>query len=427
MEKNITGLFLAACVLMSSAVFAAEFQVNTYTVSHQQLPASASDGTNYLVAWGSNGQDGDSYGVYGQIIDSSGGLVGSEFQINAYTTSNQTYPDVASSGSNYLVTWQSYGQDGTANGVYGRLINSSGGLISNEFRLNMATYSYQEHSSVASSGTTYLVTWHSQAQDGTNYSVYGRIVNSSGGLLGSEFKINTYTGTQQYPSVASDGTSYLVTWESVLQDGYGDAVYGQIVSSSGVLVGSEFQINTYTISNQSTTAIASDGTNYLVTWESNGQDGSSYGVYGRIVDSSGVMISDEFQINTYTTDYQISSSIAFDGTNYLVTWESNGQDGSNYGVYGQFVDPLGDLIGDEFQINTYTTSGQRYSSVASSGTDYLVTWSSDGQDGSGWGVYGDIVEAFPEEEPIPEPSTILLLVSTGLGLMIRRKKIKFIL
>ncbi len=67
---------------------------------------------------------------------------------------------------------------------------------------------------------------------------------------------------------------------------------------------------------------------------------------------------------------------------FVVTWGSYGQDGDFSGVYGQRYDSSGVKSGVEFQINTYTTSDQRDPSVAPlNDGGFVVTWTSDGQDG----------------------------------------------
>ena len=46
-------------------------------------------------------------------------------------------------------------------------------------------------------------------------------------------------------------------------------------------------------------------------------------------------------------------------------------------------------MGSEFRVNTYTSNDQLYSSVtALADGGFVVTWSSYGQDGSGYGIYG---------------------------------------
>ncbi|NGX62408.1 MAG: hypothetical protein K940chlam9_01905, partial [Chlamydiae bacterium] len=108
-------------------------------------------------------------------------------------------------------------------------------------------------------------------------------------------------------------------------------------------VGSEFQVNTYTTSEQQYPSVAplNDG-GFVVTWNSDGQDGDRYGVYGQRYASSGVKSGLEFQINTYTTNYQLFPSVAsLNDGGFVVTWESSGQDGDFYGVYGQRYDSSG--------------------------------------------------------------------------------------
>ena len=70
--------------------------------------------------------------------------------------------------------------------------------------------------------------------------------------------------------------------------------------------------------------------------------------------------------------------------NFVVTWSSANQDGSSCGVYGQRYDAAGTALGGEFQINTYVSSNQQYSTVAiDAAGKFVVTWSSWNEDGSG--------------------------------------------
>jgi hypothetical protein len=98
----------------------AEFQVNTYYRRDQHLAKVAMDARgNAIITWASNLQDGDGYGIYAQRYDSKGNPVGTEFQVNTYTTSFQDYPAVAMDAhGNAIITWASAGQDGDWWGVY---------------------------------------------------------------------------------------------------------------------------------------------------------------------------------------------------------------------------------------------------------------------------------------------------------------------
>ncbi len=80
--------------------------------------------------------------------------------------------------------------------------------------------------------------------------------------------------------------NFAVVWDS-FQDGSGYGVFGQHYSSSGTAQGTEFQVNTYTTSNQGSAAQGgpalaadSDG-DFVVVWASRYQDGQLDGVFGQ--------------------------------------------------------------------------------------------------------------------------------------------------
>ena len=79
----------------------------------------------------------------------------------------------------------------------------------------------------------------------------------------------------------------------------------------------------------------SDG-DFVVVWHSAAQDGSLYGVFGKRFASAGAAVGTEFQVNTFTTSYQLRGAAAMetDG-DFVVVWQSFGQDPDNYGVFGR--------------------------------------------------------------------------------------------
>jgi hypothetical protein len=98
--------------------------------------------------------------------------------------------------------------------------------------------------------------------------------------------------------------------------------------------GSEFQVNTYTTSSQSGPSVAADADgDFVVVWDSfgsSGSDSSSRSVQGQRYDSAGGAVGSEFQVNTYTTGYQFSASVAADGDgDFVVAWTSEGSSGSD--------------------------------------------------------------------------------------------------
>ncbi len=77
-----------------------------------------------------------------------------------------------------------------------------------------------------------------------------------------------------------------------------------------------------------------------------------------------------------------------DNGKYVVVWSSQNQDGSGWGVYGQCFNPNGNSRGGEFRINQTTSNDQRWANVAcDSNGNFVVTWTSENQDGTPTSVY----------------------------------------
>ena len=418
--KSIVILIFSCLLLVAQHSFSmdngyeagSEFQINTYTTNSQYLPSVAFEGlTTYMIVWSSLLQDGSSEGIFGQVLNRYFSPINTELQINEYTTSTQRVAKVSSSGSGYMVVWSSNGQDGSFHGVYGRAVDNDGSFASSEFRINTHTTDYQDYPSIASNDLNYLVTWEgADDQDGDESGIFGQFLQNDGTKTGTEFQINTYTlSSQVHSAIGCDGTNYLVVWESSGQDGSNISLYAQILGSSGARISSEFKVNTYTKGEQILPAVASNGSGYFVTWISqSGQDGSLQGIYGQILDNDGTKIGPEIQVNTYTLLNQYKPTVACNGEDYLVVWQSLDQDGDGYGVYGQFFDSTGAKIGTEFQINSYTTGHQTSVCVTASLSSFLVTWASgDDQDGNDKGIFAKYISYSGFEiTATPQPQTV---------------------
>jgi hypothetical protein len=334
-----------------------EFRANTFTTGAQEYPSisSASDGS-FVVVWMSAQQDGgygDYGGVAGQRFDSSGTPIGTEFVPSTYTTDMQNHPAVSSApDGSFVVVWYRFGNPaGNGTSIEGQRFDSAGTPVGTEFQANTNTTAGLSRPAVASAPDgSFVVVWHSIGQDGSGYSVHGQRFNNVGAPLGTEFQVNTYTtADQSIPSVsvAADG-SFVVAWMSNYQDGAGFGVEGQRFDSAGAPLGTEFQINTYTTSNQDSPRVSSapDGS-FAVVWESFAQDGNMFGIHGQRFDASGAPDGTEFQVNTYTTSQQQRPAVASaPDASFLVVWGNDGlTDGSGRSVRGQ-----------RFSIGTTTTS-----------------------------------------------------------------------
>jgi hypothetical protein len=75
---------------------------------------------------------------------------------------------------------------------------------------------------------------------------------------------------------------------------------------------------------------------FVVVWYSVGQDGSDSGAYAQAYLASGAPDGGEFRVNSYTTGYQGNATIAMNAAgDFVVSWMSRGQDGSEENIYAQ--------------------------------------------------------------------------------------------
>jgi len=251
------GLSYTKSFVINVLQISKEFQANTYTLDSQTNPsiAALNDG-GFVVTWESNDQDGSGYGIYGQRYDSSGAKNGSEFQVNTYTLDSQTNPSIAAlNDGGFLVTWDSFGQDGSANGIFSQRYDSNGARVGSEFQVNTYTSNVQTNPSIAAlNDGGFLVTWESSHQDGSNYEIYGQRYSSSGVKIGSEFQVNTnLSNSQTNPSITvlNDGR-FVVTWQSNDQDSSNYGIFGQLYNANGKAV------DLVTLSNSSPADISLD-------------------------------------------------------------------------------------------------------------------------------------------------------------------------
>jgi hypothetical protein len=404
----------------------AQFQVNTYTpnVQYRSNVATDADG-DFVVVWQSNGSPGtdtSSHSVQGQRYASDGSAQGAQFQVNTYTTNLQQRPSVAASADgDFVVVWVSLGSSETDTGDYsiqGQRYTSGGSTQGAQFQVNTYTTSFQKFPSVvADADGDFVVVWTSYGSSGidtSSASIQGQRYASNGSTQGAQFQVNTYTTSAQFaPSVAAaDDGDFVVVWGSMGSSGTDTSFYsiqGQRYASNGSAQGAQFQVNTYTTGYQSAPSVAADADgNFVVAWNSPGSSGTdpSESVQSQRYASDGSIQGVQFQVNTYTTYHQQAPSVAADGDGgFVVVWDSVGSfgtDTSQHSIQGQRYASDGSIQGGQFQVNTYTTSVQKFPSVAAADDgDFVVVWWGDGSSGTDT---SDSIHAQRYRPPIAAPA-----------------------
>ncbi|MDO6965227.1 calcium-binding protein [Rhizobium alvei] len=193
-----------------------ETLVNTTTTSAQYIPkmAALADG-GHVVTW--IDYSSGSADVVLQRYDATGAAQGGEVLVNSFTTGNQERTAItALRDGGYVLAWSSDGQDGDSAGVYLQQFAANGSRVGSEKQVNTETADFQSLPRVlglADGG--YAVAWTSEGQDGDLSGTYLQIYAANGSTVGGETQVNdTGSGGQTIETLELlDDGRFLVTWQ----------------------------------------------------------------------------------------------------------------------------------------------------------------------------------------------------------------------
>ncbi len=426
-------------------VRADDVQVNTYTTGSQGDPAVAAnpDG-DLVVVWrsrGSFGTDTNYASIQGQRYAADGSAVGSEFQVNTYTTDNQFNPSVAMDlDGDFVVVWDSGSSDGpdtSGRSIQGQRYAADGSPAGAEFQVNAYTPGIQRDPVVAMDAVgNFVVAWFSQTSAGSDlgYSIQGQRFAADGSPMGAQFQVNTYTtNSQQFPAVAmAPEGDFIVVWTNgpffsndAGDDPSSDSVRGRRFAADGTPLGDDFQVNSFTPNDQAEPAVAmAPGGDFVVVWQSvgsSGTDTSGWSVQGRRFAADGSPLGDDFQVNTYTSSTQNRARVALGAAgDFIVVWSSAGSSGTDtesFSIQSRRYAADGSPASDEIQVNCYTSSLQdRPSAVPDASGDFVIVWSSGGSYGNDQSISIQRTAGTPTVEP--PLVTIPTLNDWGLRLLV---------
>jgi hypothetical protein len=238
----------------------------------------------------------------------------------------------------------------------------------------------------------FVVVWQSLQQDGNGYGIFGRRFNPVGTPLGLEFQVNSHTSDHQYEPVVAmgGGDDFFVVWTGHQQDGDSTGVFARRLTDIGIPIATEFQINSFTALNQRAPAVASaPNGDFVVSWQSFAQDGLNWGVFARRFDFAGAALATEFQVNMTTEYAQANPSVTVDDDgHFVIAYQGSGLDGSFYAIAARRYDSAGSALAAEFLANSHFDGSQTNPTVgAGDHGDFVIAWQSDGQDGAVGGVF----------------------------------------
>ncbi|MBW2624308.1 MAG: hypothetical protein JRD68_15475, partial [Deltaproteobacteria bacterium] len=233
-------------------------------------PAVAFNPNNgqFLVVWGEYVSPDDL--IYGRFVDSNG-PVGVHFPVSG-SSSSYWSPALAFDGANnrFLVVFTRNSEVG------GQLINADGTHFGSEIPITNLPSGYVNNPAVAFGSVTgqFLTVWNDSRNPDTYHDIFGQFVSATGSLNGSNFDIAIATQFQGYPALAFSSFFFffLVVWTDY-RSGNNHDIFGRFVHADMVRsTPSIRQESEFIISDSSTdfkwprVAYSSDCLNFLTAY-----------------------------------------------------------------------------------------------------------------------------------------------------------------
>lgn len=312
--------------------------------------------------------------------------------------------DVVFDGTKYLVVWPQTVGGVSGTDIYGRFIGTDGAPLGDPFVIG-ATGLVDEEPVVAFNGQVYLVVWSNLLY------IACQAMDINGQLLGKPYLLSQKNDVKLQPDVASDGSSFLVVWKDRRQASlYANDIRGQWVTVDPtaeqpiIPIGYPNLFVSPQAGDQFQPAVAYGGGNYLVTWTYDPTPGALlYDLQGSLVPPLGTP-STPFTITGGTGlqgSYDVAAGIAFDGTNFLVTYTDNTS--GTLELKGTRVSTTGEVLDTGFLISG--DPGNGWSKIAYGDGEHLVVWNSNGIKGIRVNTAGQVLD--------PQPANLAVMTDPG--------------
>jgi hypothetical protein len=395
----LAGAFSGAAFATTNFVtIGGEYAIAGHMPGDQVHPALSITPAGGFLVWEDNITDGSGLGISAVQLDSGFSAFLSPFRVNATGAFDQERPQVAAlKGGGAAFVWQ--GGKLSFQHIYARFRSAAGTwLNASDVMVNSGT-GFQVApvvATLANSNVVVIYSSYNQYSSSSMQDVYGQMFTPAGQKLGAEFLVNQFTSfNQRSPAVAAlSGGGFVVAWVSEQERGastdlgqfvYSSGtnqvsvdVYARLYSGTGAPASNELLVNdSFNPCATPRIAAASDGT-FMIAWTQKdlANRSNSWDVVARPFSATGVPGAMQMANTTLYGD-QYAPDISAAGTDFLVVWTSLGQDGSMEGVYGRYLRADGAATGPEFAVNTTWISKQMHPAVAADGVSrFLTTWTS---------------------------------------------------
>ena len=161
---------------------------------------------NFVVAWEARGEN-QVENIHGRLFARNGQKISSEFYINTNQTNVQINPTLSCLDNGYFAAaWQSYGQDGSVEGVYAQAFSNKARKLGYEILINDQTYNAQSHPVITTLKNQETVfAWQSNKQNSSSYNIFYKQVKFIHPI--TETRSESITDTQESSNTKTNSAS----------------------------------------------------------------------------------------------------------------------------------------------------------------------------------------------------------------------------
>jgi hypothetical protein len=304
-------------------------------------------------------------GAAGVVLDPAPFLVSS-------SANAEVVPSVASSASGSLVVWVDF-RISSAAGLFAARLDSAGQRLDPAAIVLAPPTDVPTYGRAATNGTDYLVVYSTWDPPTDTYALKYTRLSAAGVVLDVPAKLLDAEGVE--PAVVFDGTSYFVVWHRH-KGVSAKNVFGAHVTTAGAIAEAQPLVISSTTSLKWGPVVAAGAADYLVAWGDDRLNAGHADVFAARVTHAGI-VRDPFGFAISSApNEQTGPSVASDGTNFLVTWSDTRNDPAVSNIYAARVDANGAVLDTNGIAMAPSLASQHSASARYSPADgkYVVVW-----------------------------------------------------
>ena len=386
------------------------------TAANQFHPTVVCNSNSYFLAWEDDRNATTGPDIYGGRVGTNGIVLDTNGVPLCTVTNNQTTPVAAINHGTVLVTWRDQRvRNNRTNDIFGTRVNFTNNTVNvlDPLGIVISSNGVSQNPAICTLSNEFLVVWSDKRSNGVSGTdVYGARVDTNGVIIDTNgFAICANVGNQVNPVVSGNSSNALVVWTDPRNSAdTGNDIYGTRISTLGVVEDTNDILVSKSGSEQSSPAVAFNGTNYLVVWQdernfmTNSTDilGTRVSAAGSVLDLHGINICTQLAAQQHP-------SVGASGGVFLVAWEDSRNlafDGVD--IYATRVDGTGAVLDPAGLALSATPNNKSAPSVAGNQSTFLIAW--DDPQNAVPGIYGTLVS---QSGSISNPGGFAIAANTG--------------